>query len=213
MVEWRKNWSTTATFICKWYLQVKGNVDAWLKTKKGIVETETVFWCFISAASESSAWKIGDFTRVKWSHGDMLLVSKSIFSRALRLIIGLEEWVSFSSLSCWMDALMVACWKAGMLETGSKSHSECHLSPKGKEKKTWGHQRRTEWVISVHGGWTVCVCVYTWRHVVTLHFSCWLLSIKHRLASHSFKAAWGSKFYYWKLHHTVNSNLSAMRAS
>ena len=150
MVEWRKNWSTTATFICEWYLQVKGNVGAWLKTNRGILETETVLWCFISAASESSAGKIGGFARVKWSHGDMLLVSASIFSGALRLIIGLQEWVRCSSLSCWMDALMVACWKAGMSETGSKSHSECHMSPKGKKKTTWGHQTRTEWVIWVH---------------------------------------------------------------
>lgn len=187
-----------------------------------------LFWSLMSAVSDPLALHFGDFTRVKWSHADMLLVCMSIFSLALGLIIGLEDWGSFSSSYRWLDALMMACWKAGMLKRSSKSHSDCHrnMSPGGKTKHDVTRERsKYESLIYLFTMGEMCVCVRVlpvcvcvelqekWRHVVSLQLSRWLVVIQHRFAPTHFKAARGSKLYYCKLHHTVKCSSSLSRAS
>lgn len=139
-----------------------------------------VLWCLISAVSDSLALQIRDFTKVKWSHCDMLLVCISISGLPLSLIIGLEEWGSLSYSYCRMDAFMMACWKDGMLERASKSHSKCHTGPEGQTKHDVTRERlKCESNLFIMGELCVCLCV--WRYVVSLHFSHQPLSVQHRL--------------------------------
>ena len=177
---------------------------------------QNVFYC----VSKNRHWKN---RRLHQRKVMVLLVCASIFSLTLGLIIGLEDSGSFSYLvRCWLDALMLACWMAGVKEEGAHSLiqtvTETRAS-RGGENKAWCHQGKIEvWVtnISAHNGWNeyvcVCVCVTVtpsvcvkmWGHVVSLQFYAGLLHVvQHRPPTPHFKAARGSKLYYRKLHHDV----------